>query len=224
MYPIAGDGVSSEVMQRRFSQLFMLALGLLALGAGTLVYVVDRPSALVYFIPDSFTLAESTPLFFGVLGDYLPAFFHALAFALFSGAIVGRRYIGFICLTWFVAEVLFELAQLDAVAFAIAGSVPGWFAGYPLLENIGSHFVTGQFDTMDVLFLLLGCGTAFAIGMLALPSLKNGQRFPRAITRPLRLAALLLVTFVGLTSIVGSGGTGTTVGAASAQQMSLVRH
>ena len=219
-----GDSVSSEVMQRRWSQLLMLALGLLALAAGTLVYVVDRPSTTVYFIPDSFTLAQSTPLFFGVLGHYLPAFFHALAFALFSGALVGRRYIGFICLVWFVAEVFFELAQLDAIAFAIAGSVPGWFARYPLLQNIGSHFVTGQFDTMDVLFLLLGCGTAFAIGMLALPQLKNGERIPRAVTRPLRLAALLLVTFVGLTSIVGSGGTGTFVSTAGMQHMSQVRH
>ncbi len=220
MFRLSGDVLSYEALQLRYPQLLMMVLGALSLIAGTLVYVVDRPASTVYFIPDSFRIAESTPLVFGMLGDYLPAFFHALAFALFSGSIVGRRYIGIICLGWFTGEVFFELAQLDAIAFAIAGAVPSWFSELPLLENIPSHFVTGQFDTMDVLFLLLGCGTAFAIGKLALPQMQNGQRRRHITSRRLRLAVLLLVTVVGFTSILGSGGTGLAIASTASEQAS----
>jgi hypothetical protein len=188
---------------------FMMLLGFVALTFGILVYVFDRSSTAVYFVPDSWQLAETTPLFFGELGNYLPAFFHALAFALFINAIAGRRYIGFMCVIWFVAEVLFELAQIDPIAFRISGVLPGWFTQLPILENISSHFLAGRFDRVDVLFLMLGCATAYAIGWVTLPRLNNGSRWYKPdVTRVVRLAALILVALVGLTSIVSSGGTG----------------
>lgn len=194
--------LDGETLARRQSQLLIIALGLLALTVGTLVYVLDRPATAVYFVPDSSVLALNTPLIFGQLGSYLPASMHAMAFVLFSIVFAGRRYLGLMAVAWFAAEVLFELSQLDVIANKIATAIPTWFAGAPILENIPSHFMTGRFDGMDVLFLLLGCAAATAIGYLMLPQPSSGSR------RPLRLAGLLCVGVIGLTSIVSSGGTG----------------
>ena len=195
----------------RFGQPEMItaAIGIVALTFGVLVYVLDRSATAVYFVPDSWQFAESTPLLFGKLGLYLPAFFHALAFALFINVVAGRRYIGLMCISWFIAEVFFELAQLDPIAFRISGVLPGWFANLPVLQNISSHFLTGTFDQIDVLFLLLGCATAYAICRTALPRLHNRVPSGRLLpARMMRLAVLLFVAFIGLTSIVSSGGTG----------------
>lgn len=201
---------ATEVIQLRQSQLLMVCIGVTALVLGTSIYVFDRPATAVYFVPDSSTLALNTPAMFGMLGNYLPAFFHALAFALFASAIAGRRHVAWICACWFAAEVVFEVAQIDTIASFIAAATPAWFSGAPLLENIASHFLTGRFDTMDVLFLLLGCATAFAIGALALPHIKPCSDLPRIASRPVRMAVLLGVLFIGMTSIVSSGGTGDT--------------
>jgi hypothetical protein len=206
---ITSNEANTEVAQLRQSQMLLLVLGLAALVLGILVYILDRPSTVVYFVPDSWRVAENTPLLFGVLGNFLPAFSHALAFALFSTAIAGRRYIGYICVGWFVAEVFFELAQIDSIAYLIASLLPSWFAGSPLLENVPSHFLMGQFDAIDVLFLAFGCYTAWYIADKILPQSFSRPRSQLTGTpRSVRLAALLLVTFIGLTSIVGSGGTG----------------
>ena len=175
--------ISSVLARFGPPELFLVTIGLAALTVGILIYVVDRSPTAVYFVPDSWRLAETTPLFFGALGNYLPAFFHALAFALFINAIAGRRYIGFMCVSWFIAEVFFEMAQIDPIAFRISGVLPDWFAELPILQNISSHFLTGRFDQVDVLFLMLGCAAAYGIG-------------------------LLLVACIGLTSIISSGGTG----------------
>jgi hypothetical protein len=195
------SGLNAKTTELRQSQFVIIALGLVALTIGTLVYVLDRPSTAVYFVPDSSLLAQNTPLLFGLLGNYLPAFMHAMAFVLFSIVFAGKRHLWLMAAAWFVAELLFELSQLDVVATWIATSVPTWFAGAPILENIPSHFLTGRFDSMDVLFLLLGCASASAIGYLMLPQPNKGSR-------RVRLTGLLFVAFVGLTSIVSSGGTG----------------
>jgi len=202
----------SQVVRFGQPEMITAAIGLVALTFGVLVYVFDRSATAVYFVPDSWRVAESTPVLFGQLGMYLPAFFHALAFALFINVVAGRRYIGFMCISWFIAEVFFELAQIDPIAFRISGVLPAWFANLPILQNISSHFLTGTFDRVDILFLLLGCATAYAICRTALPRLHKGLPTRRLLpTRMLRLVVLMLVTFVGLTSIVSSGGTGRAV-------------
>lgn len=201
--------ISSVLARFGPPELFLVTIGLAALTVGILIYVVDRSSTAVYFVPDSWRIAETTPLFFGALGNYLPAFFHALAFALFINAIAGRRYIGFMCVSWFIAEVFLEMAQIDPIAFRISGVLPGWFAELPILQNISSHFLTGRFDQVDVVFLMLGCAAAYGIGWTALPQHKDGLKTQAVVrSRKVRLAGLLLVASVGLTSIISSGGTG----------------
>ena len=201
--------IDSQVLRFGHREMLTAAIGIVALTFGILVYVFDRSATAVYFIPDSWRIAESTPMLFGKLGMYLPAFFHALAFALFINVVAGRRYIGFMCVSWFIAEVFFELAQIDPIAFRISGALPGWFAGLPILQNVSSHFVTGTFDRVDILFLMLGCATAYAICWAALPQLRSGSHTRGLMpARMMRLAVLMLVGVVGLTSIVSSGGTG----------------
>jgi hypothetical protein len=205
----ASDVVTAKL---RRPELFVATVGLVALTAGILIYVFDRSATAVYFVPDSSVIAKTTPLLFGTLGNYLPAFLHTLAFALFANAVAGRRYIGLMCIGWFVAEAVLELAQLDAVAFRIAGLLPGWFDEWPILENVSSHFLTGYFDTLDILFLTLGCVTAYLIGYIKLPEPgKSPASRKRMMSRSVRLAGLLLIAFIGFTSTVSSGGTGGTL-------------
>jgi hypothetical protein len=203
------SGITPGLARSGQPELFVATVGFVALTLGILVYLFDRPATAVYFVPDSWRLAATPHLLFGVLGNYLPAFMHALAFSLFINAIAGRRYVGLMCASWFMAEVSFEVAQTDSVAFRIADILPDWFARLPILENISSHFLTGRFDVMDVLFLMFGCATAYAIGYLVLPPRHRDLPRPRlTASRKARLAGLLLVALVGLTSIVSSGGTG----------------
>jgi hypothetical protein len=208
----------------RQPELFVTTVGIAALTVGILIYVFDRSASAVYFVPDSSAIAKTTPLLFGTLGNYLPAFLHTLAFALFANAIAGRRYIGLMCIGWFVAEAFLELAQIDAVALRIAGLLPGWFNEWPILENVSSHFLTGYFDTLDIVFLTLGCITAYLIGYVKLPKPSNRQRpHKRMMSRSVRLAGLLLIAFVGFISIVSSGGTGETPMAVSEGSILLAR-
>lgn len=209
----------------RQPELFVTTIGIVALTVGILIYIFDRSATAVYFVPDSSVIAETTPSLFGTLGNYLPAFLHTLAFALFANAIAGRRYIGLMCTGWFVTETFLELAQIDAVAFRIAGLLPGWFNNWPILENVSSHFLTGYFDTMDIVFLTLGCITAYLIGYLKLPEPTTSSHWPgdRTKSRSVRLAGLLLIAFVGCISTVSSGGTGETRAAVSEGSFSLAR-
>lgn len=200
-HAIDGSRSINSLTDLRRSQFYMAAIGVGALALGMMVYVFDRPADAVYFVPDTWTVAATTPVLFGKLGQFLPAFLHALAFALFCSAIAGRRYLGVICAGWLTAETCFEIAQSDTVAALIAARVPGWFAQAPILENVSSHFLTGRFDGIDVVFVACGCATAFMIARYALPHSHSGSR-------GVRLMALLAVVAVGFVSILGSGGTG----------------
>lgn len=216
--------MNTSVMRLRQPEWFIVTVGIVALTIGILIYVFDRSATAVYFIPDSSVIAKTTPLLFGPLGNYLPAFLHTLAFALFANAIAGRRYIGLMCIGWFVAEAFLELAQIDAVAFRIAGLLPNWFNEWPILENVSSHFLTGNFDTLDIIFLTLGCMTAYLIGYVKLPEPSNRHRpRNRMRSRSVRLAGLLLIVFVGFISTVSSGGTGETLMAVSDGPLLLSR-
>lgn len=197
----SAGSVNTEDLQLRQSQRILLILGVAALLLGTLVYLTDRPPGQVYFVPDSFALAELTPMLFGNLGRHLPAFLHVLAFAIFSIVLAGRRHLLLICVGWFLIELMLELGQIESIALMIAGILPAQFENIIVLENVSSHFITGRFDMLDALFLLLGCGTAFMIGYRILPCPIDGSR-------PARLIGLLIVAFIGITSILSSGGTG----------------
>ena len=64
-----------------------LGIGATALLAGTLVYLIDRPSDQAYFIHANnfyLSLHNTFPDKFGVLGNNLPAFIHVFSFIMIT--------------------------------------------------------------------------------------------------------------------------------------------
>jgi len=134
------------------------------LALGILVYMLDRPSASVYFVPDTWIFSAATPSLFGTLGSYLPTFTHVFAFILLTAAVLRTplRSPFAICAIWFSIEALFEVAQMDAIADVIDSIVPLWFEDWPLLDNVAGYFVAGRFDPLDIASLALGAAAAYA--------------------------------------------------------------
>lgn len=137
--------------------------GLLALAAGTLVYVVDRPSEATAFL-GAINLSAMLPPLYGPLGASLPTFAHALAFSLLTAACLGgQRLAGLAgCCAWLVIDTGFELGQLPAIAAHIPATVPAGFA------PVRDYFVRGTFDPADLISIFIG--TCVAAGVITLTS------------------------------------------------------
>jgi hypothetical protein len=150
---------------------FFAAVAVLSIGI--FVYLLDRPSSSVYFVPDSWsaeawtpeswTMGNGTSSVFGSIGRYLPTFAHTFAFILFTTAVLvpTRRAALGICLGWLIVESLFEVAQSDALSAKIAGNVPAWFSDWPLLDNVAAYFLTGRFDPLDLVSIIISAGAAY---------------------------------------------------------------
>ncbi len=140
---------------------FYAAAGVLT--AGVLVYLLDRPSNSLYFVPDSWSISDRTPAIFGAIGRYLPTFAHTFAFILLTTAVMAptRKAALGICAAWLSVESLFELAQSDAISANIARNVPAWFSDWPLLDNVAVYFVNGRFDPLDLVSIAVATGAAY---------------------------------------------------------------
>ena len=130
---------------------------------GILVYLLDRTSSTVYFVPEWWSVAVATPPFFGPLGQYLPTFSHTFAFILLTTAVMApRRGTAIIvCAGWWVVDSFFEIAQRDDLAVDIVGYLPNWFAEWPLLDNVAGYFLTGRFDPMDLFSIFAATVAAY---------------------------------------------------------------
>jgi hypothetical protein len=140
---------------------FYAAVGVLT--AGVLVYLLDRPSGSVYFVPDSWSITDRETLIFGPLGRYLPTFAHTFAFILFTTAVLSplRRAALGICVAWVVVESIFEITQSTFISAKIAANVPAWFSDWPILDNIADYFVAGYFDPLDLVSIVIGAVAAY---------------------------------------------------------------
>ena len=133
-----------------------VCIGLAVLALGALVYLLDRPSESVYFIPNWWTLSYALPKFY----DHVPTFAHVFAFSLFTAAILdgsGRTAL-YVCWAWFLIEFLFEVGQIAEVATAIAALTESWFGG----ASLARYFIVGTFDYLDLCSIALGSVVAFA--------------------------------------------------------------
>jgi len=139
-------------MSRARPAAIQLITAVIVLVIGVLVYLLDRPSTSVYLIPDSWSPGDSVAPIFGVLGGSLPTFAHTCAFTLFTSALLEpwRWSATVACAAWWIMGSLFEFAQTDAWSAVIAARVPGWFADWPLLDNVADYFVGGHFDWLDL--------------------------------------------------------------------------
>ncbi len=154
------------MISRLRPELIQAVAALVALTTGALVYLLDRSSADTYLIPDSWKFGERVPPVFGALGAHWPTFAHTLAFILFTSALLGsrRRAAGIACVSWGIVAGLFEIAQHETWARAIADRVPGWFARWPVLENVAGYFLAGRFDVVDL--LSIGVAIVVAYGLI----------------------------------------------------------
>ena len=140
--------------------LALIALGALALG--TLVYMLDRPAATVYLLPQALSLARGHHLWFGVLGGHLPEFLHVYAFILLTVAVSpwpGPAWP--ICAFWSTVDSLFEIGQHPAIAPHIAAALPAWFQHVPILDNTANYFLRGTFDPGDLVAIAVGTLMAY---------------------------------------------------------------
>ena len=137
----------------------------LILAAGILVYIFDRPGTSVYFVPDSWTAAEQTPLYFGQVGQYLPTFAHTFAFILITAAILGARRIGAIgvCIGWLVVDSLLEILQQDRIAIEAVKLIPSWFYDWPVLDALGTYLLAGRFDPLDLASIFAATVAAYLL-------------------------------------------------------------
>jgi hypothetical protein len=119
----------------------------------------------VYLIPNSWSLGAGMPPVFGAIGDHLPTFAHTFAFTLFTSALLEPWRWSAItaCAGWWVVGSLFEIAQSDPLATTIAERVPGWFADWPILDNVPGYFIAGHFDFPDLVSIGIGAVCAFVV-------------------------------------------------------------
>lgn len=146
-------------------------IGLIVLLMGTVFYYVDRPPDNVYFVKhfgNNLSRFDMWPAIFGRLGGNLPAFFHVFSFSLISAGILTCRIRGaiFICLSWMLVDILFELGQ--KYHSIVNRFVPEWFSGILFLENTRAYFGQGSFDINDIFATWFGAIIAFLVIVLTM--------------------------------------------------------
>ncbi|MBU0992960.1 MAG: hypothetical protein KJ737_10750 [Proteobacteria bacterium] len=144
-------------------------IGIAALIPGILVYFMDRPAGQIYFInhlpfeiPFNFHVTRSL----GRIGYVLPDFIHAFSFSLITAGVLasGKKGNFLACLTWLIIDSTFEIGQ--KFGNTISTYIPKWFKGIPYLENTANYFRRGTFDWFDLLAILAGVLSAYAILVL----------------------------------------------------------
>lgn len=147
-----------------YRQARLLTAAGLALAAGTLVYLTDRVGARSLLLPTVAALADRQ--WFGVLGGWLPSFFHPFVFSLLTAAVLpptsAPRYL--VCVGWGLVNLMFEVGQHPRLSGPLAAVLP---------TDIGNYFVRGTFDIGDLMAIGLGSLTAAVFLRLVQPSLET---------------------------------------------------
>lgn len=149
-------------MSRR-PEVLQIAVATGVLAIGVLVYLLDRPSGSVYFIPGWITSADNLNPVFGHIGNHLPTFVHVYVLILLTAVVAVPSIAKLIpvCLSWVTLDCLFEIAQLNQIAQWIGSHTPTWFSGIPFLDNTGNYFLSGTFDVLDILSIAMGAFAAY---------------------------------------------------------------
>ncbi|MGB5512365.1 MAG: hypothetical protein WBM87_11705 [Woeseiaceae bacterium] len=137
---------------------------ILALAAGTSVYLFDRDRASALFLAPFADSHMDYAGLFGVLGGNLPSFFHAYAFALLLIMLLGRiphaRHVG--AALWFSIAAALECLQAARIE-ALLYSSTTLGADPTILASIQAYIANGHFDPGDLLAAGLGCVAAYAV-------------------------------------------------------------
>ena len=128
----------------------LVSMAVLALSAGLLLYLGDRPAGSAWLIP-ALPLLQGMNLF-GSAGAWLPSFVHPFAFALLTAAALPDRasWRYGACLGWFVVNAAFELGQLAQLATRLAEAIHAVFGSTPVGQRLTGYFTHGSFDIDDL--------------------------------------------------------------------------
>ncbi len=140
---------------------------ILALVAGTCVYLLDRDWASTLFLAPFASWQTGHAGLFGALGGNLPSFFHAYALASLLIILLGRiphaRGIG--ASLWFAMAAALEYLQADQLEALLAGaasvaSTPGFLA------STHAYIDNGHYDPGDIVAAAVGCALAWAVSFV----------------------------------------------------------
>jgi len=153
----------------------LLALGLVALALGLLVYAVDRDPNRSAWMPATLALAKRGSL--GPWAGWVPSLLHSMAFGLFSAAALPARSwaAGFGALSWGLVNAVFELGQYPAAAQVLAGHLEDMSGQWTWARWLAAYFARGRFDPMDIAASL--AGAVMAATLLRMVDRQTGARY-----------------------------------------------
>lgn len=156
-----------KYQQETTRRVALLSSILLALLVGTLVYIFDRDWASTRFLAPLADWQGDQSALFGALGQVLPSFCHAYAFALLLILMLGRsryaRQLG--AAAWFAIAAGLELLQAERLQILLPEptALP---ADSTLVNSIYTYLADGHFDPGDLLAAGLGCLVAFFVSSI----------------------------------------------------------
>lgn len=145
------------------TSVFLLAIGLIALAAGVLVYLTDRNASSVALLPGITVLAKTAV--FGSAGGWLPSLLHPFAFSLFGAAACPANTAPpyWICVAWFSTNALFEIAQHPGANAAVAEAITDILGPIWLTHMLSNYVLHGTFDVLDLVAAAAGALAAAAV-------------------------------------------------------------
>lgn len=192
-------------MSRR-TEVSLLAAAFSAAVIGMLVYLLDRQPDSVYFLTDGLSLKEGLLPVFGSIGYHLPTFIHVYVFILLTVVVTsqGIREVIPICLAWLTVDSVFEVAQAVPFAQWLAVHMPAEFSGIPFLENTANYFLTGTFDVLDLVSIVMGAVAAYLTVMACVSRTTYHHKVNRQPENTLRSYQVILVVLLAFVGTVGS--------------------
>ena len=143
-----------------------ILIGMVFLLIGGLVYLIDRPPEVTYFVYRFcriLSLHNILPNIFGSLGGSLPDFVHVFSFILITDGILscGKRVCFLISFSWLLIDCAFKLGQkYSSLALKM---IHGWFSRIPILEATEGYFRKGTWDINDIIAMILGTTVAYFV-------------------------------------------------------------
>jgi hypothetical protein len=134
----------------------------LALLAGTCVYLLDRDWTTTLFLGPVATYQPLTRHVFGALGGALPSLVHAYGFATLL-LVALRKWPHTrvpICIGWFAVAGLLEILQMPGLAAFLVERQDA-LNGIPVLSHLAAYAEYGRFDPADLWATAIGCLSAY---------------------------------------------------------------
>ncbi|TYT76254.1 hypothetical protein [Desulfobotulus mexicanus] len=139
----------------------MILAGIISLGIGSLVYILDRPVGIFSVFGNG---VEG--IGFGSMGDWLPDAMHPFGMALISAGIAGGRAasLRFWAVFWGIVGLIMETGQYYGEK--AAALIPENWKSIPVLDHISLYFIHGTFDPIDIMGIILGSTAAWLISTI----------------------------------------------------------